>query len=117
VPSHLKDRLNQQPVLSHVSSNRFRELENVETQPNLFLSHLAQEIAERVAGLVVHNLPRPNLILSRYLTVAQAAEYVSHTKRSFEYLIRKDLFPVVRRDRLVLIDREDLDRTLARWKQ
>lgn len=81
-----------------------------------FLAQLADELAERVATRIVQRLPKPNIILPRYLTVAQAAAYISHTKRSFEYLISKSLFPVVRRERLILIDREDLDTALARFK-
>lgn len=43
-------------------------------------------------------------------------QYIGQTKKSFEYLISKNLFPVIRRDRLVLIDKEDLDKFMANHK-
>jgi excisionase family DNA binding protein len=82
-----------------------------------FLNKLAEELAERVAGRIIQRLPKPNVIQPRYLTVKQAAEYVGHTSASIHYLISKNLFPVIRRDRLVLIDKEDLDKALARLKR
>jgi excisionase family DNA binding protein len=57
------------------------------------------------------------LIQPRYLTVQQAAEYVGRSKKSFEYLMSKKMFPVIRRDRLVLIDKNDLDRFMAEQKR
>jgi hypothetical protein len=53
----------------------------------------------------------------RWMTIKTAAKYIDHSDRSFEYLLSKNLFPVVRRDRLVLIDRDDLDRVLSRLKR
>ena len=81
-----------------------------------FMSAFAQEFAEKCVNVLLARLPKPNLVQPRYLTVDQAAVYISHTKRSFEYLISKNLFPVIRRDRLVLIDREDLDKFMTRHK-
>jgi excisionase family DNA binding protein len=81
-----------------------------------FMSAFAQEFAEKCVKVLLARLPKPNVVQPRYLTVDQAAVYISHTKRSFEYLITKNLFPVVRRDRLILIDREDLDRFMTRHK-
>ena len=81
-----------------------------------FVSAFAQEFAEKCVNVLLARLPKPNLVQPRYLTVDQAAVYISHTKRSFEYLISKNLFPVIRRDRLILIDREDLDKFMARHK-
>jgi hypothetical protein len=51
------------------------------------------------------------------MTMKTAAKYIDHTDRSFEYLMSKDLFPVVRRDRLVLLDREDIDNVLKHLKR
>lgn len=81
-----------------------------------FMSAFAQEFAEKCVDVLLARLPRPNVVHPRYLTVDQAAAYISHTKRSFEYLISKNLFPVIRRDRLILIDREDLDKFMTRHK-
>ena len=46
----------------------------------------------------------------------QAADYIGHTKKSFEYLMSKKLFPVVREDRLVVIDKDDIDWWMSRHK-
>jgi excisionase family DNA binding protein len=81
-----------------------------------FMSAFAQEFAEKCANVLLTRLPKPQVIQPRYLTVEQAATYISHTKRSFEYLMSKCLFPVIRKDRLVLIDREDLDKWMTRHK-
>lgn len=81
-----------------------------------FMSGFAQEFAEKCVNVLLARLPKPNVVQPRYLTVDQAAVYISHTKRSFEYLISKNLFPVIRRDRLILIDREDLDKFMTRHK-
>jgi excisionase family DNA binding protein len=80
------------------------------------MSAFAQEFAEKCVNFLLARLPKPNVIQPRYLTVDQAAVYISHTKRSFEYLISKNLFPVIRRDRLILIDREYLDKFMTRHK-
>jgi hypothetical protein len=81
-----------------------------------FMSAFAREFAEKCVNVLLTRLPKPNVVQPRYLTVDQAAAYISHTKKSFEYLMTKDLFPVIRKDRLVLIDREDLDRFMTRHK-
>lgn len=81
-----------------------------------FMSAFAQEFAEKCVNVLLARIPRPNVVQPRYFTVEQAAFYISHTKRSFEYLIRKNLFPVIRRDRLILIDREDLDKFMTQHK-
>src|SRR5215472_8322219 len=51
-----------------------------------------------------------------YLTVRQAADYIGRSK-SFEYLMSKKMFPVIRRDRLVLIDKNDLDCFMTEQKR
>jgi hypothetical protein len=81
-----------------------------------FMSAFAQEFAQECANVLLARLPKPNVVQPRYLTVEQAAVYISHTKKSFEYLMSKKMFPVIRRDRLVLIDKNDLDSFMARQK-
>lgn len=56
-------------------------------------------------------------IWPRWMTMKTAARYIDHSERSFEYLMTKDLFPVVRRDRLILLDRDDIDTVLRKLKQ
>jgi len=81
-----------------------------------FMSAFAKQFADHCADALVARLPKPNVIQPRYLTVKQAGEYIGHSKKSFEYLMSKKMFPVIRRDRLVLIDRQDLDAFMARQK-
>ena len=84
----------------------------------MFTEDFLDELAAKIAAIVISKLGRvikPS-VAPRYLTVKQAAEYISHTKASFEYLMSKNLFPVIRHDRLVLIDREDLDKFMLRHK-
>ncbi len=82
-----------------------------------FMSAFAQEFAEKCVNVLLARLPKPNVVQPRYLTVDQAAVlHFPHEARSFEYLISKNLFPVIRRDRLILIDREDLDKFMTRHK-
>jgi excisionase family DNA binding protein len=81
-----------------------------------FITGLAHQIAEQSVVLLLARLPKPTVIQPRYMTVEQAAQYIGHTKKSFEYLLSKCLFPVIRHDRLVLIDRDDLDKWMARHK-
>jgi len=80
------------------------------------MSAFAHEFAEKCVNVLLARLPKPNVVHPRYLTVEQAAVYISHTKKSFEYLMSKKMFPVIRRDRLVLIDKTDLDAFMARQK-
>lgn len=88
----------------------------VRSEGDDFMSAFAQEFAEKCVNVLLTRLPKPNVVQPRYLTVEQAAVYISHTKKSFEYLMSKKMFPVVRRDRLVLIDKNDLDAFMARQK-
>lgn len=89
---------------------------SIQGQSQDFMAAFAQQFADRCAAILLARLPKPQVIQARYLTVQQAAVYISHTKKSFEYLMSKKLFPVIREDRLVLIDREDLDKWMARHK-
>jgi len=82
-----------------------------------FLSAFAEEFAVKCANVLLARLPRPNVIQPRYLTVQQAADYVGRSKKSFEYLMSKKMFPVIRRDRLVLVDKNDLDRFMTEQKR
>jgi excisionase family DNA binding protein len=81
-----------------------------------FVSAFAKHFADHCADALVARLPKPNVIQPRYLTVQQAADYIGRSKKSFEYLMGKKMFPVIRRDRLVLIDKQDLDAFMARQK-
>jgi excisionase family DNA binding protein len=87
-----------------------------EAPQGYFIDAIAREFADQCAKVLLARMPKPNVIQPRYLTVQQAAEYIGHSKKSFEYLMSKALFPVIRHDRLVLIDREDLDKWMTRHK-
>jgi excisionase family DNA binding protein len=84
----------------------------------MFTDEFMIQFANQIANIVLSRLNRiiTPAVAPRYLTVKQAAEYISHTKHSFEYLMSKNLFPVIKKDRLVLIDREDLDKFMLRHK-
>jgi len=79
-----------------------------------FVEDLATKISDNVLKRIESRLAPA---WTRWMTIKTAAKYIDHSQRSFEYLLSKNLFPVVWCDRLVLIDREDLDRTLASMKQ
>ena len=81
-----------------------------------FMSAFVEEFAQKCVKVLLARLPRPNVIQPRYLTVQQAADYIGRSKKSFEYLMSKKMFPVIRRDRLVLVDKNDLDAFMARQK-
>ena len=84
----------------------------------MFTEQFMNQLADQVAGIVVTKLTRivRPTVAPRYLTVQQAAEYCGQTKASFEYLMSKALFPIIREDRLVKIDREDLDKFMMSRK-
>ena len=81
-----------------------------------FMSAFVEEFAQKCVNVLLARFPRPNVIQPRYLTVQQAADYIGRSKKSFEYLMSKKMFPVIRRDRLVLVDKNDLDAFMARQK-
>src|SRR5687767_1077717 len=78
---------------------------------------IAEDTIERIAAAVAARLASRPTEWPRWMPIKLAAAYIGHSTRSFEYLLSKDLFPVVRRDRLVLLDRHDLDRVLEKLKQ
>jgi hypothetical protein len=78
------------------------------------IAEVLQGIGDRYLKQIETRIPT---IWPRWMTIKTAAKYIDHSDRSFEYLMSKDLFPVVRRDRLVLLDREDIDAVLKRLKQ
>ncbi len=84
----------------------------------MFTEKFTEDFANQIAGIVLSKLGRviKPTIAPRYLTIEMAAEYIGHSKNSFEYLMTKDLFPIIRRDRLVLIDRDDLDKFMLQHK-
>jgi hypothetical protein len=73
-----------------------------------------RDVAEKFLQEIQTRIPT---LWPRWMTIKTAAKYIDHSGRSIEYLMSKDLFPVVRRDRLVLLDREDIDAALMRLKQ
>ena len=85
----------------------------------MFTDDYTRQLANQIADIVMMRLNRviQPAVAQRYLTVKQAAEYIGHTKASFAYLMSKDLFPVIREDRLVLLDRDDLDKFMAKHKR
>jgi hypothetical protein len=82
-----------------------------------FINSLVESIAPQVVARVKSEVSIPAAAWPRWMTMKTAAKYIDHTDRSFEYLMSKDLFPVVRRDRLVLLDREDIDNVLKHLKR
>jgi hypothetical protein len=78
-----------------------------------------QQAPSKVAEIVLTKLTRivKPTVAARYLSVQQAAEYCGTSKASFEYWMSKDLFPIIRDpkriDRVVKVDREDLDKFMA----
>jgi len=84
----------------------------------MFSDRFWDELIQRVGDHILKKIEsHPVRSWPRWMTIKTAAKYIDHTDRSFEYLLTKDLFPIVRRDRLVLIDREDIDAVLERLKQ
>lgn len=47
---------------------------------------------------------------ARLLTVKQAAQYINRTESAMRQILAKRIIPVIRFDRLIRIDRADLDR-------
>src|SRR5260370_2221839 len=78
------------------------------------MEEFMQDAGDRFLRVVETRVPT---IWPRWMKMKTAAKYIDHSDRSFEYLMSKDLFPVVRRDRLVLLDREGIDRLLMSTKQ
>jgi len=53
----------------------------------------------------------------RWMNMETAARYMGITKEALRHMMTKKLFPVIRRDRLVMFDREDIDRAMNKLKQ
>jgi hypothetical protein len=84
----------------------------------LFSDDFLEQLAERVAARVLRQIDKTKATpWPEYMPIETAARYIGHSKRSFEYLLAKNLFPVIRRDRLILIHRKDIDAALERLKQ
>ena len=82
----------------------------------LDLESLLDALADRVAA----KLPRPpglaGGIVPRLLSVEQAAVYIGRSKASVQHMVAAGDLPVVRADRRVFLDREDLDRWIEQNK-
>ena len=78
----------------------------------MFDQETMNQLASALAAKVLSSLPKPG-VQQRYFTVEQAASYVGKSKKSFEYIMSKNLFPIIREDRHVWIDREELDLFMA----
>jgi hypothetical protein len=87
------------------------------TISSAFKKQLEQLVAAAGDQILLRIESRTPVAWPRWMTIKTAARYIDHSDRSFEYLMSKDLFPVVRRDRLVLLDREDVDAVLDKLKQ
>ena len=80
------------------------------------LDALAEHIVERLNGRLAS--PGGNgTIRPRLLTVQEAAAYLGRTKGSIQHVVADGGLPVVRFDRRVFLDIQDLDRWIERNKQ
>jgi len=78
---------------------------------------LEESLKDAVEKIVQDIEKRIPTLWPKWMTLKTAAKYIDHSERSLEYLMSKDLFPVVRKDRLVLLDRDDIDAVLTKLKQ
>ena len=84
----------------------------------MFTEEFWDKLTQRVGDYVLRKIDsRLAPTWPRYMTIATAAKYLDRSPRSFEYLLAKDLFPVIKRDRLVLLDRDDIDAVMAKLKR
>lgn len=58
----------------------------------------------------------PDNSLKRLLSVEEAAIYMGRTPEAFRQLIHRGKIPVIRLDRRVQVDRQDLDRLIENNK-
>jgi excisionase family DNA binding protein len=82
---------------------------------NQLLQSIADNIAERISGQLGER--GGGAIAPRLLSVEQAAIYIGRTKDSVQHMAATGKLPVVRSDRRVFLDREDLDRWIDDNKQ
>jgi len=76
-------------------------------------------LAKQVAALVAASMPTPRVEpWPKWMNTETAARYVGLNKDQFRYaFVEKKLVPIVRRDRLLLIDRDDIDTALTKLKR
>lgn len=78
------------------------------------LDALLETLADRVAQRLRTTATKTGE--TRLLTVAQAAEYLGRSKPAVHRLIASKRLPVVRADRRLFLDRQDLDAFISRNK-
>lgn len=82
------------------------------------IDELIDLLAERLAKRVETRLNDPSsTIRPRLLPVGQAAYYLGRTEDSIRHLIASGRLPVVRTDKRVFLDRQDLDDWIQDHKQ
>ena len=75
-----------------------------------FVDELAKALAPRVAAF----LPKPEPGLApRYLTLNQAAAYLSTTPNAIRRMLRDKHFPVCKIGSRSFVDRQDIDRVMS----
>jgi excisionase family DNA binding protein len=80
---------------------------------DLTFDRLLELLAEKLAGKLTQE-PRP--LCPRLLTVEQAAVYLGWTSEATLHLASAGRIPTVRADRLVFLDRLDLDKWIEDHK-
>ena len=83
---------------------------NLETILDLLAERLAEKLAPRVGGGSAATDPR-------LLDVEAAATYLGRSKTSIQHMIAAGALPVVRSDRRVFLDRQDLYQWIESNKQ
>jgi excisionase family DNA binding protein len=83
----------------------------------LDLESLLDALADRVATKLEPCISgAAGSIAPRLLTVEQAAIYIGRSKASVQHMVAAGSLPVVRSDRRVFLDRQDLDRWIEQNK-
>lgn len=78
------------------------------------LESLLEELADRVAERLRTTPPASD---ARLLCIGEAAAYLGRSKQSIYRLIASKALPVVRADRRIFLDREDLDQFISHHKR
>lgn len=82
------------------------------------IDELIDLLAERLAKRFETRLNDPSpTVRPRLLPVGQAASYLGRTEDSIRHLIASGRLPVVRTDKRVFLDRQDLDDWIQDHKQ